>query len=79
MSKTKFKTFVERVNLYKEGDNPIFGNSVISVTVDDEAGGPFLCIKQCNDDFRGEMRLDFDEIQPLFDLLIKMKKDCNYE
>lgn len=79
MNKTKFKTFVERVNLYKEGDNPIFGNSVISVTVSDEGGGPYLIVEQCNDNHHGKILLDFDEIQPLFDLLIKMKKDCDYE
>lgn len=79
MSEIKFKTFVERVNLYREGDNPIFGNSVISVTVDDESSGPFFSLRQCNDDLNGELRLDFDEVKPLFELLKKMMKGGDYE
>ena len=76
---TKFKTFVEQINLYKEGDNPIFGNSVISVSIEDEAAGPYFIINQCNDDFRGELRLDFDEVKPLFEVMKKMMKGSDYE
>ena len=79
MSKTKYKTFTERVNLYREGDNPIFGESVISVTIEDESAGPYFTVKQSSDDFRGELRLDFAEVKPLFELMQKMMKDCNYE
>ena len=79
MSKIKFKTFTERVNLYREGDNPIFGESVINVTVDDQEAGPYFTLVQCNDDYRGELRLDFAEVEPLFELMKKMMKDCNYE
>lgn len=78
MSEKKFKTFVERVNLYREGDNPIFGESVISVTIDDESGGPFFCLKQSQDNYNGELRLDFSEVEPLFELLKKMMKECDY-
>ena len=79
MSKIKFKTFTERVNLYREGDNPIFGESVISVTIDDQTAGPYFTVKQSMDNFNGELHLDFEEVKPLFELMQKMMKDCNYE
>ena len=79
MSKAKYKTFVERINLYREGDNPIFGESVITVTINDEAAGPFFVVKQSQDSFEGELRLDFSEVEPLFELMKKMMKDCDYE
>lgn len=79
MSKTKFKTFVECVNLYREGDNPIFGESVISVTVEDEAAGPYFKVSQSMDSHSGELLLNFEEVEPLFDLMQQMMKDCDYE
>jgi len=78
MSEKKFKTFVERVNLYKEGDHPIFGESVTRVTIDDQTGGPYFVLKQSQDDFEGELRLDFSEVEPLFKLMKNMMKNCDY-
>ena len=79
MSGVKFKTFVERVNLYKEGDNPVFGDSVTTVTINDDAGGPYLILAQSRDHSSGELHLDFEEVEPLFELLKKMIKECDYE
>lgn len=79
MSEAKFKTFVERVNLYREGDNPIFGESVITVTIDDEAAGPYFVLKQSTDEFNGELRLDFSEVKPLYKLMKKMMESSEYE
>ena len=69
------KTFVKTYHLYREGDNPCFGESVISVEVEDNAGGPYLKIGQCSDVNIGEIFLDIDEIEPLFDLLVKIKEN----
>lgn len=71
----KIKTAVTSYSLYLEGDNPIFGESALHVKVDDEGAGPFLVIVQENDDFQGTLRLDFDEVLPLFDLLNKLKRE----
>lgn len=79
MSKTKYKAFTERVNLYKDGDNPIFGNSVTTATINDEAGGPYFILSQSRDGWNGELHLDFEEVEPLFELLKKMMKECDYE
>lgn len=70
--------------MYKEGDNPIFGDSSIRISVDDEAAGPFVRISQCNDDHSGEILLNFDEIAPLFEVLGKVHRewaeiDAGYE
>jgi hypothetical protein len=79
MSDAKFKTFVERVNLYKDGDNPVFGDSVTTVTINDDAGGPYFILAQSRDSNSGELHLDFEEVKPLFKLLKKMIKECAYE
>jgi hypothetical protein len=79
VSKTKYKTFTERVNLYKDGDNPIFGNSVTTVTINDESGGPYFILAQSRDGWSGELHLDFEEIEPLFEIMKKMMKECDYE
>lgn len=79
MSDAKFKTFVERVNLYKDGDNPVFGNSVTTVTINDDGGGPYFILSQSRDEWDGKIYLDFEEIEPLFELLKKMIKECDYE
>lgn len=65
------KTFVNRVNLYRTGDDPIHGESVISVSIDEEGAGPFLCIHQS----LAELRLDFNEVEPLYELMKKMMND----
>lgn len=79
MSKTKYKTFTERVNLYADGDNPVFGNSVTTVSINDESGGPYFILTQARDGWSGELHLDFAEVKPLFDIMQKMIKECDYE
>ena len=70
-----YKTLPVSYAMYKEGDNPIFGNSALRISVDDESGGPFVRISQCNDDHTGEILLNFDEIEPLFDVLEVVRRD----
>ena len=45
-------------------DSPIFSEKAISVSVEDEAGGPFIVLKT-NDEVsgRGEVRLDVEELE----------------
>lgn len=42
------KTIIS-VSVHDENDNPVFGESVTIVSIKDEAGGPFIKVKQCND------------------------------
>ena len=64
----KLKTVPTAYSIYQEGDNPIFGNSVIDVRVCDDAAGYYLEIHQCNDEHHGSIRLTFEEVAALFDL-----------
>jgi hypothetical protein len=59
---TKFATTTLKVAVHREDINPVFGEGVTYVSVDDEAAGPFLVIEQHDDDVRpGTVRLDYEE------------------
>lgn len=58
----KFKTTTLKVAVHREDVNPVFGEGVTFVSVDDEAGGPFLVIEQHDDDVQpGTVRFDYEE------------------
>ena len=59
---TKYATTTLKVAVHREDVNPVFGEGVTYVIVDDEAGGPFLVIEQHDDDVRpGTVRFDYEE------------------
>ena len=70
-----YKFVPTQLHLYREGDNAIFGESVTTLRLDDEAGGVFLTIAQDESDFGpgGELRFDFDEIDSLFAAIQQLK------
>lgn len=74
-SVSKLKTLITKINLYRGDDNPLFGDSVTSLELDDEAGGMFLKIIQEPNDFGpgGTLRFDFDEIDELFKTINYLK------
>jgi len=52
------------VAVHIQGESPVFGDSSTQVLVDDEAGGPFIVLRQCNSSTKpGEVRLDMDELE----------------
>ncbi len=46
---TRYITTTITVSIHPEGENPIYGDRATHVSVDDEAGGGFLVIKQHGD------------------------------
>ena len=59
---SEFKTTITQVSIHREDANPIFGEGNTYVSVEDEAGGPFLVIEQHDDDVRpGTVRFDYEE------------------
>lgn len=51
------------ISIHSKDESPIFGMSSTHVSLDDDGGGPFLILKQCNDHIQnGEIRLEFDEL-----------------
>jgi hypothetical protein len=58
----KFATTTLKFAVHREDVNPVFGEGVTFVSVDDEAGGPFLVIEQDDDDVKpGTVRFDYEE------------------
>lgn len=55
-------------SIHREGDSPIFGETVTTVCIDDDAGGPFVVLKQVRDDSKeGRVVLYPDEIDVVMD------------
>ena len=64
---------VLKYSLYKEGDNPIFGESSIHIEIEDEAAGPYLKITNNGDFPNNEIILDFEELDAIIDLWSEIK------
>ena len=57
-----YKTTILQVSVHGEESNPIFGEGNTYVSVDDEAGGPFLTIQQHDENSEpGKVRMDYEE------------------
>jgi hypothetical protein len=57
-----YKTTILQVAVHREESNPNFGEGNTYVSVDDEAGGPFLTIQQHDDSNEpGKVRMDYEE------------------
>ena len=61
--------------IHDEGDSRVFGESVTIVSVNDEAVGEFIEIKQCIENI-GEVRLSFKELMLVVEIanLLEIKK-----
>ena len=71
--------------IHNKTENPIFGESITSLKLEDEGGGPFLVISQ-NWAENKELRLDMDELldiveaaKELFSQADKYYKENNLE
>lgn len=72
----KVKSIVTQVNIYRDGDNPIFGESVISVSICDDAAGPYLQIYQTIDDEDQSLKIGFEELDELISVCNMLKEKC---
>jgi hypothetical protein len=73
----QYKIRPTKYNLYREGDNPIFGDSVTEIGIEDEAAGGFLIIRQHESDFGpgGILRFDLEELPTLIEAIHLMAKN----
>ena len=76
---SKIKTMPLGYAVYREDDNPLFGESSTHILIDDEAAGPFIVLKQDTDEGTQELRFDFDEMDILFEIVNKLKQQADYE
>jgi len=59
---SKYRTTILQVSIHREESNPIFGEGNTYVSVDDEAGGPFITIQQSDDCVEaGKVKFDYGE------------------
>ena len=58
------KTTTISVAVHRAEINPIFGEGVTRVSLDDETGGPFVVLRQYDVELEnGEIRLDIEELR----------------
>lgn len=62
---TKYAQTTTTISIHRVGDSPVFGESVTTVSLDDDGGGPFIVLHQ--PDGAQQMRLDFRELELIVD------------
>lgn len=62
----KLRVLVMEKSIYPEGKNPVYGEEVTRIRVDDEAGGGFLVIQQSTDHGVSEVRVTIEELCLLY-------------
>ena len=62
-------------SVHRKGDNPVFGESSIHISLEDDGGGEFVVIRQNTDDAeKGIIRLDFEELPLISEAVELLKK-----
>ena len=56
-----YKTTMTKFAIHRTGDNPVFGEGVIHVSLDDEGGGSFLVLEQESQ----KIRITLEELELL--------------
>ena len=52
------------VSVHRDEDNPVFGEGATHVSIDDDAGGPFIVLEQQADALAiGKLRFDIEELE----------------
>lgn len=75
MENPKYLTKPISVSTFLDGDNPVFGESVITVTVIDEAAGPFIELESMNPhDKEGKIRADIEQLEVILSAARELMK-----
>ena len=65
------------VSVHTENEDPLFGESATHVCIEDEAGGPFIILKQMNDFIKsGEVRLELEELKAITKVADELMKQA---
>lgn len=67
----KVLSTITAMSIHMETENPLFGEGVFEVRIEDEGGGPFLILEQDEN----HVRITFEE----FDTLVKVVKILSVE
>ena len=68
------KAIVTQINIYRVGENPIFGESAVKLAIEDDGAGPYFSISQTNRDSleANEVRLELGEFSELYNEACKL-------
>ena len=70
-----YKIVPIKYSMFMKDDNPIFGESVTHIYLEDDAGGAYIVIEQNPDEGPQKIKLDLDELIQLSELAINMVKE----
>lgn len=56
-----------KLAVHRVGVNPVYGESAVTVEVDDEGGGPYVILNANNGVDADGMRIDLDELEAVTD------------
>jgi len=66
--------------IVKPKGEPIYSERATIIEMSDEAAGPFLTIRQCNDESeRGEIKFDLDEWPTIQEAIGLMVAECHQQ
>ncbi len=57
---SKFAQTTTMISVHSPGDNPVFGDSVVTVSLDDDGGGLFINLRQPSG--AGEVTMDYEQL-----------------
>lgn len=80
--KPQWTKTILRMSIHHVGENPIYSESATHVDVEDEAGGPFIILRQSSDNAQvGEVRLDFEEVEMIAQVVkeLSTQPGLNYD
>lgn len=75
---TEYTNTILKVSVHIKGVNPVYGENITHVSVDDECGGGFIVLEQYDDDIKpGMVRVNMDELEAI----VKVARDliADYE
>lgn len=64
-SRARYAQTTTAIAVHLASENPIFGESVIEVALDDYAAGPFIVLRQSES--VGEIKMDYDQLLMIVD------------
>lgn len=71
--RNKMELTVTEISVHSKTENPIFGETVTRVKLDDEGGGMFVKLIQHTDEGVQEIRLDFTDIPAIMKAIEMLK------
>ena len=59
----KYKTTITTIAIHPENVNPVYGEGVTHLCIQDEAAGPFLTLSQMAEEKLERVRIDMEELE----------------